>query len=373
MYEIVDGRHRFFAATELGLTSVPARVFPKETELTLLLKTGYNSNVINEALVKTTLYDKLMCIDRVRDLLISRRVAADPALAGKYKPSMDELSLCISDFNKDFSRGSVAHYSQIMRFGPKVMEIIRDDSAKLEGHLINKSNAYKDGKVAQSLGIDKRKKNLTPSDYYAAEKYFEALSQGYEHPKSSKRIPYSGSKALLLAELIKKRVDMEHSLKSRQDQLSEEAFSNIQSAIWDGVFDREADFIKVLDRSASHRTTVVEESESEESEAEVVTQVAMDVDVQPPTDTEVTVEVEASQSTELPTQPAVQESRAEILTDDFLTADLHSLGLFDLILTDPPYNVLNDPRDSLTDDERTRAFDRMVALLKPHGAVIIVS
>ena len=41
-YEIVDGRHRFFAATELGLTSVPARVFPKETNLTQLLKTGYN-------------------------------------------------------------------------------------------------------------------------------------------------------------------------------------------------------------------------------------------------------------------------------------------------------------------------------------------
>ena len=166
---------------------------------------------------------------------------------------------------------------------------------------------------------------------------------------------------------------MENSLKSRQDQLSEEAFSNIQSAIWDGAFDREADFIKVLDRSARHRPTVVEESESEESEAKVVTHVTAQVEVQPPPDTEVTVEVEAPQSTEIPTLPAVQQTRAEILTDDFLTADLHSLGLFDLILTDPPYNVLNDPRDSLTDDEKTRAFDRMVALLKPHGALIIVS
>ena len=361
------------AAVELGMSTIPARVFPMETDIDLLLQTGFNQNLIHDTYVPETLYDTLSCIMRVEKLLYSKRIEQVPAQAGRYKPTMAEVATFISEFNKKLSGGSIGHYRQILRFGEGALEIIKEDSAKLEDAMVSKANAYKDGHVAQRLGFPKRKGALTPDEQRIATKYFELLAQGIVHRGSHQAVPYTGDEALHLAELVKQRADFEKSLNSRRDQFGEGAFSDLHRAIWEGTFDGERDFSKVIERSVSHPRSVSEVTTPVvASEGEVSSPEEMELDVQPPQNTQVTVEVEAAPSTE-PIAAAAPERKAMILTDDFLTINLQDLGLFDCILTDPPYNLLNQARDSFTDDEKVRAFDRMLALLKPHGALIIVS
>ena len=371
-YEIVDGRHRFVAACELGLRVLPCRVFPRETELALLLQVGYNQNTLHDQYVPETLYDLLACIIRVEAVLTAKRIEERPELSGKYKPTMAEVASFVSAFNRKLGSGSIGHYRQILRFGPGALEIIKEDSAKLEDAVITKTNAYNDGLTAQALGFGKRKGPLSPSEQSIATRYFEELAKGIVPQGSSKPIPLTKDRALHLATLVKKRVDLERSLESRRDELSERAFTDVRGSIWEGTFDEETDFSKVIERSASRPPTVSEVEETRSSESEVGSPEPMDLDVHPPVDTEVSVEVPEAPRRSEPIAAALPAKKAQILMNDFLTINLQDLGLFDCILTDPPYNILNEARDSFTDDEKKRAFDRMLALLKPHGALIMV-
>ena len=355
------------------MSTIPARVFPAETDAGLLLQTGFNQNQIHDTYVPETLYDTLSCILRVEKLLIQQRNEQSGSSRRLYKPTMAEVAAFISEFNKKLSGGSIGHYRQILRFGKGALEVIKEDSARLEDAMVTKANAYREGQIAQMLGFAKRKGALTPDQQNLATKYFELLAQGIVHRGSRKAVPLTGDEALQLATRVRKRAEFEESLNSRRDQFGEGAFSELNRAIWEGTYDEEADFSKVIERSVSHPPSVPEESERVvASEGEVSSPEEMELDVQPPQDTEVTVEVEAPTST-MPIAATREERKAMIHTDDFLTINLQDLGLFDCILTDPPYNLLNEARDSFTDDQKTRAFDRMLALLKPHGALIIVS
>ena len=303
------------------------------------------------------------------------KAGSDAESIGRYKPTLAQVTEFISGFDKNFGSGSVAHYTQILRYGDEVMEIIKQDSTKLENSFITKSNAYDNGRIPAALGIPKKKEDLAPHLKYVAKRYFELLSEGRYDERSDKTVPYSANKALSLTALVVKRVEFENSLNRRQTELGEDVTSDIRDGIWRGIYDRETDFSKVLERSVSQAP-----SEATEHTTEVpmigmtdspVTSGHVQTDFPGFTLRSPLVEIR-QEAVEVPRPAERTRLEWQIIMNDFLEVDLHSLGLFDCILTDPPYNILEQARDSFSVGDKKRALDKMLSVLKPNGVLIIV-